>query len=123
MQNKKSQAQFSTIEDMQRIIENFPEFKKGERNTSKHFNILEELRKLVDTRNLYDISELEQDLVSGPDSKNKHFKAVQALLEKEDINKLEALRLVLLFALRYESDDTVRQLKNLLKSKHEIQEE
>jgi len=123
LQNKKSQAQFSTIEDMQRIIENFPEFKKGERNTSKHFNILEELRKLVDTRNLYDISELEQDLVSGPDSKNKHFKAVQALLEKEDINKLEALRLVLLFALRYENDDTVRQLKNLLKSKHEIQEE
>jgi vacuolar protein sorting-associated protein 45 len=120
LQNKKSQAQFSTIEDMQRIIENFPEFKKGERNTSKHFNILEELRKLVDTRNLYDISELEQDLVSGPDSKNKHFKAVQALLEKEDINKLEALRLVLLFALRYENDDTVRQLKNLLKSKHEI---
>jgi vacuolar protein sorting-associated protein 45 len=120
LQNKKSQAQFSTIEDMQRIIENFPEFKKGERNTSKHFNILEELRKLVDTRNLYDISELEQDLVSGPDSKNKHFKAVLALLEKEDINKLEALRLVLLFALRYENDDTVRQLKNLLKSKHEI---
>jgi len=76
LQNKKSQAQFSTIEDMQRIIENFPEFKKGERNTSKHFNILEELRKLVDTRNLYDISELEQDLVSGPDSKNKHFKAL-----------------------------------------------
>lgn len=44
---------------MQRIIENFPEFKKGERNTSKHFNILEELRKLVDQRNLYDISEVE----------------------------------------------------------------
>jgi len=41
-------------------------------------------------------------------------------LEKEDINKMEALRLVLLFALRYENDDTVRQLKNLLKSKHEI---
>jgi hypothetical protein len=45
LKNKKSVAQFNTIEDMQRIIENFPEFKKGERNTTKHFNILEELRK------------------------------------------------------------------------------
>ncbi len=49
LKNKKSVAQFNTIEDMQRIIENFPEFKKGERNTTKHFNILEELRRLVDS--------------------------------------------------------------------------
>lgn len=66
------------------------------------------------------MSELEQDLVSGPESKNKHYKAVQSLVEKEGINKLEALRLVILFALRYENDDTVRQLKSLLKSKHEM---
>ena len=44
---------------MQRIIENFPEFKQGERNTTKHFTILEELRKTVDGRKLYDLSEVE----------------------------------------------------------------
>ena len=92
---------------MQRIIENFPEFKKGERNTSKHFNVLEELRKLVDNRNLYDISEAEQDIVSGPESKNQHFKSVMGLIEKEGINKFQALRLVMLFALRYENDEKV----------------
>ena len=59
---------------MQRIIENFPEFKKGERNTTKHFNILEELRKVVDGRKLYEVSEVEQDIVSGADKKNGHFK-------------------------------------------------
>jgi vacuolar protein sorting-associated protein 45 len=101
---------------MQRIIENFPEFKKGERNTTKHFTVLEELRKIVDSRNLYDISEVEQDIISGIESKSKHFKAVEGLINKEDINKLEALRLVLLFALRYEGDDKVKQLRNLLKS-------
>ena len=41
LKEKKSQTQFTSIEDMQRVIENFPEFKKGERNTTKHFNILE----------------------------------------------------------------------------------
>lgn len=61
---------------MQRIIENFPEFKKGERNTTKHFNILEELRRLVDSNNLYEVSEIEQDIVSGPEGKAKHFKSV-----------------------------------------------
>jgi hypothetical protein len=59
---------------MQRIIENFPEFKKSERNTSKHFHILEELRKIVDGRNLYDISELEQDIVCGKENKQAHYK-------------------------------------------------
>lgn len=59
---------------MQRIIENFPEFKKSERNTSKHFHILEELRKIVDGRNLYDVSELEQDIVCGKENKQTHYK-------------------------------------------------
>ena len=57
--NKKSQAQFKSIEDMQRVIENFPEFKKSERNTTKHFNILEELRRLIEGRSLYKVSEVE----------------------------------------------------------------
>ena len=53
-------------------------------------------------------SETEQDIVSGVESKNKHFKAIEALITKDDTHKLEALRLVLLFALRYEKDDKVR---------------
>jgi hypothetical protein len=58
---------------MQRIIENFPEFKKSERNTTKHFNILEELRRMVDATKLYDISELEQDIAVN-NNKSSHFK-------------------------------------------------
>ena len=101
---------------MQRIIENFPEFKKGERNTTKHFTLLEELKKIVDQRGLYDISELEQEIVSGPDNKNKNFKAIQNLIEKEDSNKLELLRLVMLYTLRYENDEKSKQLRQMLKS-------
>ena len=59
---------------MQRIIDNFPEFKKSERNTSKHFHILEELRKIVDGRNLYEVSEVEQDIVSGKENKVTHYR-------------------------------------------------
>lgn len=65
---------------MQRVIENFPEFKKGERNTTKHFNILEELRKVVDGTRLYDVSEVEQELVTGNENKNTHVKMVEGIL-------------------------------------------
>jgi vacuolar protein sorting-associated protein 45 len=78
------------------------------------------MRKLVDQRNLYDSSEAEQDIVSGVESKNKHFKAVEALINQEDIHKLEALRLVMLFALRYENDDKDKKLREILKNKHNI---
>jgi hypothetical protein len=44
---------------MQRVIENFPEFKKSERNTTKHYNLLEELRRKVEKNNLYKVSEVE----------------------------------------------------------------
>ena len=56
---------------MQRVIENFPEFKKSERNTTKHFNILEELRRLIEGRSLYKVSEVEQDLVSSENNSSK----------------------------------------------------
>ena len=107
LKNKSSQAQFNSIEDMQRIIDNFPEFKKGERNTSKHFHILEELRKIVEGRNLYEVSEIEQSLVSGQDNKVNHYREVEKLINNINVSKMEKLRLALLFAIRYENDEKV----------------
>lgn len=100
---------------MQRIIENFPEFKQGERNTTKHFHILEELRKVVDGRKLYDLSEVEQDLVSGNDNKQNHYKAVEEWLLKPEISKMEKLRLALIYSIRYENDERVFKIKEILK--------
>lgn len=102
---------------MQRIIENFPEFKKSERNTTKHFTLLEELKRHVDANQLYDSSEAEQEIVSGPDRKNNHYKAVKSVVEKPDIKDDEAIRLVMLFALRYENDEKVREFKTMLRDK------
>ncbi len=100
---------------MQRIIDNFPEFKKSERNTSKHFHILEELRKIVDGRNLYNVSEVEQDIVSGKENKVNHYRQVEEMIANPKISKLEKLRLSLLFALRYENDEKVFHIKEALR--------
>mmetsp|Transcript_45986 Transcript_45986/g.33747 ORF Transcript_45986/g.33747 Transcript_45986/m.33747 type:complete len:121 (-) Transcript_45986:377-739(-) len=114
LSSRQSQAKFESIEDMQRVIENFPEFKRSERNTTKHFNILEELRKVVEGTKLYDVSEIEQELVAGVENKNNHFKMVEQVVKElgaGTISKMEKLRLVILFALRYERDEKVGRLK------------
>lgn len=55
--------------------------------------------------------------MSGPDRKNNHFKAVKSIVEKPETKDDEAIRLVMLFALRYENDDKVRELKTMLRDK------
>lgn len=107
---------------MQRIIENFPEFKKSERNTTKHFTLLEELKRHVDQKQLYDSSEAEQEIVSGPDRKNNHYKSVKSIVEKPDTKDDEAVRLVCLFALRYENDEKVREFKTMLRDRKVAEE-
>lgn len=94
---------------MQRVIENFPEFKKGQRNTTKHFNILDELKRLIEGRNLYKVSEVEQDLVTSSDTtkKNQLYKRVVEVMEDQSVSKMEKLRILLLFALRFENDNMV----------------
>ena len=88
------------------MIENFPEFKKSERNTTKHFNLLEQLKRQVESRNLYKVSEVEQDLVSSSEiaAKNQLQQKVFALLDdaESSIPKGEKLRLALLTMLRFE---------------------
>lgn len=69
----------------------------------------------MDEKQLYDSSEAEQEIVSGPDRKNNHFKAVKSIVEKPDTKEDEAVRLVMLFALRYENDEKVRELKTMLR--------
>ena len=106
-----------SIQEMQRLIEKFPEMTKMKDNVSKHINILHYLSKLIDAHNLLEVSELEQQLAAVQDHKAAH-KQVSAALLDDRIRMLDKLRLVLLYALRYQKegiekgtiDDMARQL-------------
>ncbi len=56
-EKSKSQAKVESIEDMQRFIENYPEFKRASGNVTKHVNIMSELKKKVDQYTLFEVSE------------------------------------------------------------------
>lgn len=55
----KSQSKVESIEDMQRFMEQFPEFKRYSGNVTKHVNIMGELKRINDEYRLFDVSEVE----------------------------------------------------------------
>jgi len=118
-QNKaKSHQKIDSIADMKNFVENYPQFKKMSGTVSKHVTLVSELSRLVSMRNLLVISELEQELVSGGDLKEM-VKEVTEVIQRENTSLEDAMRLAMLFALRFESSSSssVRNIVGLLRKK------
>ncbi|CAM9818880.1 unnamed protein product [Lampetra fluviatilis] len=97
----KSSQKVESIADMKAFVENYPQFKKMSGTVSKHVTVVGELSRLVASRSLLSVSELEQELACQSD----HSSALQSLrrmLQQPKVSELDAARLVMLYALRYE---------------------
>jgi vacuolar protein sorting-associated protein 45 len=97
----KSNQNIQSIDDIKRFVEEFPEFRKIAGNVSKHVALVGELSHLVESRQLFAVSELEQELAC----KNDHGVARDNLLDtvaKDSIAIADKLRMAALYALRYE---------------------
>lgn len=118
-QNKaKSHQQLESIADMKNFVENYPQFKKMSGTVSKHVTLVSELSRLVSTRNLLQVSEVEQELSVAGDS-SAMLKQVSQLVQREDILLQDAMRLIMLYSLRFEGlpNNGTRQLLNYLRKK------
>lgn len=110
-------SRLDTIEDMQRAIEKYPEVKAQAGNVSKHVTVMGELSRLVSLNSLMDVSELEQELACSS-SHSSSLASLLKLIESPTVRFKHKLNLVLLYALRYETErQQILQLKELLKSK------
>jgi len=107
----KSNQNIDTIEDMQRFVESYPEFRAKQGLTSKHVALLSEMNRLVDERCLMTVSPLEQELACSS-GQAAAFDGVMGLLGNPHIRVADKLRLVMLFALRYEKEGS-RQIGEL----------
>jgi vacuolar protein sorting-associated protein 45 len=113
-QTKTHSQKIETIEDMQRFIDQYPEFKKLSGNVSKHVTVVHELSRLVSASNLISVSALEQD-IACEDNRLEQLRKVSIVLSDSATTQLEKLRLVLLYAVRYSVDVTgINQLKDSL---------
>lgn len=97
----KDNQKMDTIEDMQNFVERYPQFKALSNNVSKHVAVVGELSRLVSEHNMMDQSQLEQELACADDH-TAQLRSLKTLLEDPNLAGIDALRLVMLYALRYE---------------------
>ncbi|KAG6476642.1 vacuolar protein sorting-associated protein 45 homolog isoform X1 [Zingiber officinale] len=113
----KSNQNIQTIDDMAKFVDNYPEYRKMQGNVSKHVTMVTEMSRIVDERKLMTVSQTEQELACNG-GQAAAFEAVTNLLNNEAISDVDRLRLVMLYALRYEKESPVQlmQLFNKLAS-------
>lgn len=116
---------------MKQFVEEYPEFRKLGGNVSKHVALVGELSRLVGRDKLLEVGEVEQGLAtsSGADfrvsdvsdiSYNSTYsvisKNVQAIITDNGVPAWNKLRVVILYALRYQKTQTgnIASLINLM---------
>lgn len=97
----KGQQKLESISDMKTFVETYPQFKKMSGTVSKHVTVVGELSRLVSERVLMEVSEVEQELACQGDHGNAS-QMVRRMLQNPRVFELDAARLVMLYALRYE---------------------
>jgi vacuolar protein sorting-associated protein 45 len=113
-EKQKSHAKIESIADMKAFVENYPQFRKLSGTAAKHVAVVSELSRIVSEHDLMTVSETEQDIVTQSDKTN-HLKNVEMLLQNRNIREIDCVRLVTLFALRYESQLKAGELEKLMK--------
>lgn len=114
-QKSKSQAKVESIADMKAFVETYPAFKKMSGNVSKHVTLVSELSRLVSAHALMDVSECEQELACHSDH-SQSLQKLRVLLSNDKLREMDMVRLVMLYALRYEkhSNDNISGLLSAL---------
>ena len=119
----KNNSKIQSIEDMQKFIDQYPEFKKLSGNVSKHVTVVHELSRLVSAGNLITVSALEQELACE-EARAEQLRKVLVQLQDTSTQQLEKLRLVLLYSVKYSSDvGGISQLKSQLGSAAGVRED
>ncbi|KIM89158.1 hypothetical protein PILCRDRAFT_2438 [Piloderma croceum F 1598] len=106
-------SSINSISDMKRFVEEYPEFRKLGGNVSKHVALVGELSRIVGRDKLLEVGEVEQGLAT---SSGADFKAVQAVITDTAVPPWNKLRVVALYALRYQKTQTsnIASLINLM---------
>ncbi|KAJ3005378.1 UNVERIFIED_CONTAM: vacuolar protein sorting-associated protein 45, partial [Siphonaria sp. JEL0065] len=100
----KSSMNIESINDMKKFMEDYPEFRKLSGNVTKHVTLVGELSRRVEVDGLLEAGEVEQSLACS-ENHAQDLRTVQRLIGQSNIPFEMKLRLVLLYALRYEQSN------------------
>lgn len=97
----KDQKKVESISDMKNFIETYPQFKKMSGTVTKHLCVMGELSNLCTKRSLFELSELEQEVACKAEH-SAQLQRIKKIIADDRIAIDDALKLVALYALRYE---------------------
>lgn len=89
-------SNFSSIADMKKFMQDYPEYKRLIQHVNKHVTLASELMKMSDKLNLRSISQFEQDLVSGNENAEITWTKLKVFLKDPQISNYHKLRLCML---------------------------
>eukprot|EP01062_Namystynia_karyoxenos_P062621 TRINITY_DN55503_c0_g1_i1.p1 TRINITY_DN55503_c0_g1~~TRINITY_DN55503_c0_g1_i1.p1 ORF type:complete len:596 (+),score=257.78 TRINITY_DN55503_c0_g1_i1:96-1883(+) len=108
------------IEDIKRIMHQMPDLRKEGILVSKHVSLALQLQHCIKSRQLLEVSEREQEIACNGDFREDE-RAVGELLANPQVDVSNALRLVMIFALRHERNrgcgEALAQFKDRLRSR------
>ncbi|KAJ3359675.1 vacuolar protein sorting-associated protein 45 [Kappamyces sp. JEL0680] len=115
-QKHNSTKKIESVADMKRFVEDYPEFRKLSGNVAKHVALVGELSRKVGADHLLDVGELEQSLAVS-NSHSADAKLMEGFLADATLSVASKLKLVLLYALRYEktSNNLIKTFTDALK--------
>lgn len=101
---KKNKQNMQNVEDMFKLISNYPEIRRQSTNVNKHVTLTSLLSKRVASMQLLEVSELEQDIACR-EAQADHRKQVLQIIDSKkysSVSMSDKLRLIMLYSLRYE---------------------
>ncbi|XP_044766692.1 vacuolar protein sorting-associated protein 45 [Coccinella septempunctata] len=115
----KSHQKIESIADMKNFVDAYPQFKKLSGNVTKHVTVVGELSSMVNKYHLLDVSEVEQEITSQNDH-SSHLQGIKKLIANDKIRPLDLVKLVILYALRYQNhaNNEVVGLIDMLKKRN-----
>ncbi len=124
-EHKKTSEALSSIEDMQRFVDRYPELKSKGLAVGKHVALMSEMGNSVDSRRAMELSEIEQN-ISCSENAADHLREVQNFLTSGSgpADPFDALRVTMLYALRYEraAPGKVAELRRFVAERLDMQD-
>lgn len=109
--------QVQSLDDMRRFVMEHQDFQRAQGNVSKHVNMMGELSEIVSRRQLMDVSSAEQEVANPATNLTAaaSYEEVMRLVRNLQVSDKDKVRLTMLYALRFESDNMrVRALMEYL---------
>ncbi|CAL9736902.1 vacuolar protein sorting-associated protein 45 [Monosporozyma servazzii] len=110
----KLNSSINSIDDIKEFIEKYPEIKKLSGNVSKHMALVGELDRQLKERDIWELSEVEQNLAVHKDSA-EDYSSVFRLLQNPKLSPYYKLKLACIYMIRYDEIHFENNTKNMEK--------